>query len=80
MIMMTKNKPHGHYESDGLEFESGEVPECSYCGAKADETTLFETNISGGLCCGKDSCKLELAQENMESELEFISEEDKNGE
>ena len=46
----------GHYESDGMCWEYGEIPECNYCDATPEKQELYETHTSGILICGKGEC------------------------
>jgi hypothetical protein len=55
----------GHWESDGMEWDEGETPPiCEYCNAPASKITLYETDISGVLCCLKPSCLKRYAKQN----------------
>ncbi len=60
----------------GLTSEGDDMPECSYCGKKADSGEVHETNFGGINCCEDNGCVLELGQENLESLWEEREEED----
>lgn len=58
------------FSSEGMLWNDGDIPVCSYCGKDFDEVDeLHETPFSGGLCCDDDACREELLLECLESEV-----------
>jgi hypothetical protein len=68
------------YESDGCRWDEGdELPSCSFCGRDITEIALWETAISGTVCCDRQPCRLLLAENACSSEIleiELTEEED----
>lgn len=52
---MTKTRK---FESNGMIWDDGDLPECSYCNKNIDEvSSLHETCFSGELVCDSDVCR-----------------------
>ena len=56
-------RPIFTYQSDGLAWDEGEVPECSYCGKQPNEkgpsetwVYLHETPVNGIILCEDTEC------------------------
>lgn len=65
------------FESNGMIWDDGEIPACSYCGRNIDEADgLWETPYSGQLCCEDKECRIQLADESCEREVEETTEEE----
>lgn len=46
------------FESSGMIWNDGELPQCSFCDATIDEVdSLHETCFSGELVCDSDECR-----------------------
>ena len=58
------------FESNGMLFNEGDIPECSYCGNNYDYAdTLHETPFSGGLCCEKRECRENLLNDILDDQV-----------
>lgn len=64
------------YTSDGLEFEEGEIPKCSYCEKTSEDIQLYETYIGGVIVCESNMCRLRLADETCISEIQLSDDEE----
>ncbi len=61
-----------HYESDGLQYDPGEIPQCSYCNRKITDpgvSGIYETALSGIICCTDPGCMEQLLLEGDEITL-----------
>ena len=58
---MSKEKLKGHWRSRGMIFDCDDIPECSYCEAKATDKDmyLYETGVSGVIVCENSECLAE---------------------
>lgn len=65
------------FESEGMSWDNGEIPECSYCGEDIDncEGELHETPFSD-LCCMDENCMLSLAEDCLTNQVEEVTEEE----
>ncbi len=59
------------FESDGMMWSDGEIPECSYCKRNFYDAgeILFETPLSGGLVCEDQECRDALLQDILYNEV-----------
>ena len=48
----------GYWRSMGCVWDEGEVPECTFCGDRADkkDVSLYETAVNGIYLCEKKDC------------------------
>tara|TARA_R110000751_G_scaffold70984_2_gene143620 strand:+ start:396 stop:611 length:216 start_codon:yes stop_codon:yes gene_type:complete len=59
------------FESDGMLWNDGDIPKCSYCDRDYDQVeTLHETPFSGGVCCEQSTCRYSLIDEVLSEQVE----------
>ena len=61
MAKKTAIEYHGH----GYIYDDGDVPECSFCGATAEETTIHSGDYSGEHICESEGCCVEYMNQNI---------------
>jgi hypothetical protein len=59
------------YESDGLVFEPGETPQCSYCRRTPSQEKLYETNVNGIIYCTRTPCRAKPGRECSVSQIKM---------
>lgn len=69
----------GHWQSDGMAWDVGEVPECSYCGRKPkmdgnpeDSVYLHETPVNGIVLCEDKECVYNFLMDECPA-IEFVT-------
>ncbi len=68
-------KEERKFKSNGMRWDDGDMPECSYCGKDFDSVEcLHETPFSGGLVCDDEDCRLSMMEEILSEEVAEIDE------
>lgn len=63
------------FESNGMLWNDGEVPCCSYCDRTIDEVeSLHETTFSGELCCEDSTCREDYLSNALSEEVRETTE------
>lgn len=63
-----------HFESNGMLWNDGDIPQCTYCGKDFDEVgTLHESPYSGELCCDDEDCRQVLMDNILTEQVEEIT-------
>lgn len=63
--------PHRKFKCDGMLWDDGDIPKCSYCKKDFDTAqSLHETPYSGELCCDDAKCRERLLESCLMSEVE----------
>ena len=58
------------FESNGMLWNEGDLPECTYCNKNIDEVgSLHETPFSGELCCDDEICRSDLMNNVLYEEV-----------
>ncbi len=59
------------FESNGMMWDDGDIPQCDYCNKSIDEvSSLHETPHSGELCCDNEDCRASLIHNILYHEVE----------
>ena len=69
-VMYALENPHRKFKCDGMLWNDGDIPTCSYCKKDFDKVdSLHETPYSGGLCCDDAKCRERLLESCLMSEV-----------
>ena len=64
------------FESNGMLWNEGDIPACSYCNRDFDEVeSLHETPFSGDTCCEQQECREQLLENVLSDQVQETTEE-----